>query len=123
MDNRRNIIKDKSFQFALKTIQYCDKLTSLKKYVISKQMLKSGTSVGANIREAQQAESKLDFIHKLEIALKEVEETDYWLLLCQFSKNYPNPGELINKLNSVRHLIIAIIVSTKNNRGKSKQTQ
>ena len=57
-------------------------LEELKKYVISNQLLKSGTSVGANVREAQNCESKADFIHKFKIAAKDADETEYWLLLC-----------------------------------------
>lgn len=57
-----------------------------KKFVIAKQLLKSGTSIGANSVEAQNAESKADFIHKIKIAAKEADETQYWLLLCDFAK-------------------------------------
>jgi four helix bundle protein len=60
------------------------------KYVIAKQILKAGTSIGANVREAQNAESKIDFIHKMKIAAKEADETEYWLLLCNRSNAYAN---------------------------------
>ena len=60
-----------------------------KKYVVANQLLRAGTSIGANVHEAQNAESRADFIHKIKIALKELEETKYWLLLCENSKNYP----------------------------------
>ncbi len=62
-----------------------------KKYVITRQLMRSGTSIGANIREAQDAESNQDFIHKLKFAAKEADETEYWLKLCKKSKNYPSP--------------------------------
>jgi four helix bundle protein len=75
-----------------------------RKYVIARQILKSGTSIGANIRESQGAESKADFIHKLKIAAKEAEETEYWLLLCEKSKDYPKPSELKTKLLSLQKL-------------------
>ncbi|NCT11115.1 MAG: four helix bundle protein [Flavobacteriia bacterium] len=88
--NKENIIVKKSFEFALAIISYCESLEELKKYIIARQLLKSGTSIGANIREAQNAESKADFIHKMKIAAKEADETEYWLLLCQNSLNYPN---------------------------------
>jgi len=64
----RNLILELSFQFALNIIAYCEVLEEKRRFVISQQLLKSGTSVGANIREAQSAKSKIDFIHKLKIA-------------------------------------------------------
>lgn len=79
---KRNEILELSFDFALQLIDYCELLEEKRKYVIARQLLKSGTSVGANIREAQNAESNQDFIHKLKIAAKEADETEYWLLLC-----------------------------------------
>jgi four helix bundle protein len=88
-NDEENEILNVSFQFALMVIEYCEILEDHKKYVIPRQLLKSGTSIGANIKEAQNAESKVDFLHKLKIAAKEVEETTYWLQLCKHSKNYP----------------------------------
>jgi len=76
-----------SFEFALQIIVYCELLEENRKFVIAHQLLKSGTSIGANIREVQNAESNSDFIHKLKIAAKEADETEYWLLLCQKSSN------------------------------------
>ena len=85
MNGKPNILKDKSFAFALRITKLYKYLGEDKKeFVLSKQMLRSGTSVGANNREAQNAESKLDFIHKLAISQKECDETLYWLeLLCK----------------------------------------
>ena len=82
-----NILKDKSFAFALRTIKCYEYLKTVKKeFVISKQMLRCGTSIGANVRESEQAESKADFIHKLSISsLKEANETAYWLELLEQS--------------------------------------
>jgi len=74
-DDKKNVIIEKSLQFALKIIEFCEQLEAQKKYVVANQLLKSGTSAGANIREAQNAESKADFIHKLKIASKELDET------------------------------------------------
>ena len=78
----KNPVVDKSIEVALMVINYCEVLQAERKYVISRQLLKSGTSIGANIHEAQNAESKADFIHKMKIATKELEETKYWLILC-----------------------------------------
>lgn len=113
MKNTGNIIVDKSFAFALKVINYCEVLEQNKKFVISHQLLKSGTSIGANINEAQSSESRADFIHKLKIAAKEAEETKYWLLLCQEAANYPFDETLINDLSEILRLLTSIINSAK----------
>jgi four helix bundle protein len=78
----RNLILEKSLEFALEIIEFSEQLEAHRKFVISNQVLKSGTSIGANINEAQSCESRADFIHKLKIAAKEAQETSYWLTLC-----------------------------------------
>ena len=83
METKENIILKKSIEFSLTLIEYVEVLEANKKYIIARQLLKSGTSIGANIHEAQNAESKADFIHKVKIAAKEVEETKYWLTLSK----------------------------------------
>ena len=85
MSEKQQPLKDKSFLFALRIVKLYRYLTEEKKeYVLSKQLLRSGTSIGANIREAQNAQSSADFIHKLSISQKECDESLYWLeLLCQ----------------------------------------
>lgn len=98
---RRNVILEKSFDFALTIIAFSELLESQNKYVISKQLLRSGTSIGANIREAQSCESKADFVHKLKIAAKESEETKYWLLLCKHSPAYPFDESILSKLDEI----------------------
>lgn len=81
-EHKEGTLKGKSFQFSIKCVNTYKFLTEAKKeFILSKQLLRSGTSVGANIREAQNAESKMDFIHKLGIAQKECDETLYWLEL------------------------------------------
>jgi len=111
---KRNEILELSFEFALQIITYCETLEEMRKYVIARQLMKSGTSIGANIREAQNSESQADFIHKLKIAAKEAEETEYWLLLCQKSNNYPSPDKLPNHLTSIKKLLNSIITTMKN---------
>jgi four helix bundle protein len=103
---KENEILKLSFDFALHIIEYCELLEQNRKYVISKQLLKSGTSIGANVREAQDAESKADFIHKMKIAAKESNEVEYWLHLCNLSQNYPNCEGLI-----AQHLVIKKLLS------------
>lgn len=84
MSERKSIIKDKSFAFAVRIVRLYKHLCENKKeYVLSKQLLRSGTAVGVLVREAQNAESKADFIHKLGIAQKECDETTYWLELLK----------------------------------------
>jgi len=85
-----NLILKLSFEFALKIVEYCELLNEGRRFVIANQLLRSGTSIGAKIREAQNAESKQDFIHKFKIAAKEAEEVEYWLLICKHSKGYPD---------------------------------
>lgn len=90
MYNKKSILKDNSFQFALRIISLYKVLSNeQKEYVMSKQLLRSATSVGANIREAQNAQSNADFIHKLYISQKECDESIYWLELL-FHSNYIN---------------------------------
>jgi len=112
-NDKDNLIVKLSLEFALETIAYAELLEERKKYLISKQLLKSGTSIGANIREAQNAESKADFIHKMKIAAKEADETEYWLILCEMSKNYPKPDILKEKLQSIINILSKIISSAK----------
>ena len=112
--NKRNDILELSFDFALQIISYCEQLEEKRKYVIARQLLKSGTSIGANIREAQNSESNQDFIHKLKIAAKEADETQFWLLLCEKSSNYPSPNDLTATIISIKKLLNAIIATMKN---------
>jgi four helix bundle protein len=112
-DDKSNVIIDLTFQFSLKIIEFCEYLEQNKKYVLARQLLKSGTSIGANVREAQNAESKADFIHKFKVAAKEADETEYWLLLCKESKHYPDSTELLTELHIIIKIISKIISSSK----------
>jgi four helix bundle protein len=113
MEVKENVIIKLTFKFALDIIKYSEALQDEKKFVIANQLLKSGTSIGANIREAQNAESKADFIHKFKIAAKEIEETIYWLELCKFSNNYPNVDDLIEQVNNISRIVNKIIITSK----------
>jgi four helix bundle protein len=101
----KNPVVKLSFEFSLAIISFCEILEQQKKFVLARQLLKSGTSIGANVIEAQNAESKADFIHKFKIAAKEGEETQYWLLLCEFSENYPSCKELLEKIESINKIM------------------
>lgn len=111
-----NVVKDKSFDFAIRIIKLYRYLIDAKKeFVLSKQILRSGTAIGALIREAEQAESKADFIHKLSIALKEANETDYWLQLL-YQTEYINKKEfeiIGSNLTELLKLLTSIIKTTK----------
>ena len=116
-----NIIKSKSFNFALKIIKIYQYLTLEKKeFVLSKQLLRSGTAIGALVREAEQAESKLDFIHKLAIAQKEANESDYWLELLFKSEYLSETQYQSSKLDIVEisKIIASIIITSKQRIGK-----
>jgi four helix bundle protein len=112
-DDKENLIVKLTFEFALDIIVFAEELEEQRKYVIAKQILRSGTSIGANVREAQNAESKNDFIHKLKIAAKEADETEYFLLLCKFSETYPFREEIVNKLIVINKILSKIISSSK----------
>ena len=109
-EERKNIIVEKTYAFALQIVQLYKSLVEKKEFVLSKQVLRSGTSVGANFHEAIASESKKDFIHKLSIAAKEARETDYWLKLLkdsdyikseEFNKLKNSCDEIIKILNSI----------------------
>ena len=111
-----NIVEDKSFNFAVRIINLYKFLASKKKeHTLSKQLLRSGTSIGANIAEAQQAQSKSDFISKMNIALKEAAETKYWIKLLK-STDYLTEKESASILNDcieIEKLLVKIIKTSK----------
>ena len=115
---RKNIIEEKSFNFALEIIKIVKVVQSnFNEYVLSKQVMRSGTAIGAMVREAEHAESKKDFIHKMSIGLKEANETRYWLDLL-FKSNYIGKDEyakLNNEITQVIKILASIVKSAKNN--------
>lgn len=119
MTKKDNQIVDLSLEFSLKIIEFSELLEEQRKFVIARQILRSGSSIGANINEAQKAESRADFIHKLKISAKEANETEYWLKLCEKAKSYSNPEGLLEMLLS-KKLLSKIIHSTKQNNQQIK---
>ncbi len=118
----KSIIGDKSFLFALEIIKLYKCLTKDKEFQLSAQVLRSGTSIGANAREAEQAQSKMDFIHKMNISLKEANETEYWLELL-YKSEYIQKDMYINLQNKcveLKKMLIAIIKTSKRNLAESK---
>lgn len=111
--DKDNLIVQFSFEFAKEIISYCQTLQALKHYNLANQLFRSGTSIGANVREAQNAESKADFIHKSKIAAKVADETKYWLMLCDISDGYPEFKALLIKVESIHKIISKIVASSK----------
>jgi four helix bundle protein len=112
-----NIVKNKSFDFSLLIIKLYQFLCDKKEFVLSKQLLRSGTAIGALVREAEQAESSKDFIHKLSIALKEANESEYWIELL-FQSGYFDEiafKSLQSDVKELLRLLISIIKTSKGN--------
>lgn len=111
-----NAIGEKSFHFAVRIVNLCKYLQAeQKEYVLSKQVLRSGTSIGANVAEAQQAQSKPDFASKLNIALKEAKETDYWLRLLHATAylNDTQFASMISDCDEIESLLVSIVKASK----------
>ena len=111
--DKPNIIVDKTIDFSLSIIRYCEVLDNQKKYIIARQLLRSATSIGANVFEAQNAESKADFIHKMKIAAKEASEVLYWLILCERSEGYYFQLKFRDDVDQIVKIISKIIASAK----------
>ncbi|SDM93421.1 four helix bundle protein [Daejeonella rubra] len=108
-----NPIVLKTFSFAVNAAKYCQVLQKSKDFPLANQLFKSSTSIGANVREAQNAESKADFIHKFKIAIKEVDETEYWLALCKELHNHSELPALNEQLIEIQKIINKIISTSK----------
>lgn len=114
--NKPNVIRDKSFDFALRIVKLYKFLIQNNEYVLSKQLLRSGTAIGALVREAEHAESTADFVHKMAIAQKETNESDYWIELLSRSQ-YLNEEQFISlsaDIKEIHKIIASIIITTKN---------
>jgi four helix bundle protein len=109
----KNPLLKHTIEFAQMISDYCDSLYASKKFIIANQLFKAGTSIGANCMEAQNAESKQDFVHKLKISAKEADETEYWLLLSKEVINYPEIQNLLDELKTIQKIITKIIATTK----------
>lgn len=111
---KQNLIQDKTFDFAVKIIRIYKGLTSNhKEFVLSKQLLRSGTSIGANVNEAIEAQSRADFIHKLSISLKEARETEYWIRLLIASEYLEESIDIHKDVQEIIRILTAIIKTTK----------
>ena len=112
-NSQPNPLVSKSFNFSLQIVRICQQLQSGNNFVFANQLLKSGTSIGANIREAQSSESRADFIHKLKIASKEAQETEYWLLLLRESGILIPDQTVFDSLLEVQKILTRSIVTAK----------
>ncbi|MBL7721031.1 MAG: four helix bundle protein [Chitinophagaceae bacterium] len=112
-NDKPNLIVDKTFQYALKVLDYAEKLYAIKRFALADQIIRSGTSIGANVWEAQNAESKADFIHKMKIAAKEGDEQKFWMYLMRFSQHYPDPAEMVSDIEEIERILSAILSSSK----------
>ena len=107
-------LEERTIAFAISTIEFVSLMSRGEAAsVVGKQLLRSATSIGANYREANRAESKADFIHKMKIAAKEADETEYWLLLCKRAENYPDSENLQMEVREIIRILSKIISSSK----------
>jgi four helix bundle protein len=118
---KENIIETKSYQFAIDIVKTCRQLVEKnREFILSKQLIRSGTSIGANVKEAEQAQSKADFLSKMNIALKEANETGYWLNLLK-DTDYITESDFKTLNDSCEELIsilVKIVVTTKKSLGR-----
>lgn len=112
MADKPNLIVDLTFSFSLKIIAFTEQLEARKKFNMANQLFRSGTSIGANVCEAQGAESKNDFKHKCKVAYKEAGETEYWLKLCKYAESYPFEQDMLDDIQSILKILGRIISST-----------
>ncbi|MBC7554618.1 MAG: four helix bundle protein [Taibaiella sp.] len=110
---KKNLIVQLTFEFALMSVKFCALLDEHKKWSLSNQLLRASLSIGANVKEAQNAESKADFIHKMKIAAKEADEVEFYIDVCNSSELLPNCDELAEKITSICKVLNKIISSSK----------
>ncbi len=109
----KHILKERSLDFAATIISFCDLLKEKKMFEISNQLIRSASSIGANIYEAEYAESPSDLLHKLKISEKEASETQFWLELCSRNKQIEVPQDILRKLSEIKRMLGASIITIK----------
>ena len=110
---KKNLIVSLSFELAVETLDFCAVLDDMKKWSLANQIMRAALSIGANVKEAQNAESKNDFIHKMKISAKEAEELEFYFEVCNASKTLPSAQELLDKTQSVCRVLNKIIATSK----------
>ncbi len=113
MEEKENLIVVLTTSFSIKILKYCQTLNQEKHFHLSNQLLKSSTSIGANVSEAPNSESLIDFIHKMKIAAKEGSETEYWLDVCKNTNSLDGHSELMNDIISIKKVLSKIISTSK----------
>jgi len=117
---KENVLKSKSYLFAIRIVKLSQYLQQTKKeFVLSKQILRSGTAVGALVREAEYGQSKIDFVHKLSIALKEANETEYWICILH-DTGYIHKNEFESMSADCKELLKLLIASVKTTKERNK---
>lgn len=111
---KKNIVLEKSFLFAASILDLNELVVEKRQFELARQLVRSGTSIGANVRESQRAVSTADFINKLGVALKEADETDYWLRLIDLKVTSVDK-QLFSELEALMKLLVSIINTTKRN--------
>jgi len=106
-------ILHQSIEFAVSAIRFCEALNQQKQFVISRQLVRCATSIGANAMEAQQSESRADFVHKMKIAAKEAAETQYWLIVCEQAILRCDTAPMLQALGSINRLLFTIVSTSK----------
>ncbi|HEY0678378.1 MAG TPA: four helix bundle protein [Chitinophagaceae bacterium] len=117
---KNNLIIRLSFEFALSAMKFCQKLDDERKYIIANQLLRSALSIGANVREAQNAESTADFIHKMKIACKEADESEYYLMLIENAYHFDEVKKLLDEIIIINRILNKIITTSQRNRKQKK---
>ena len=117
---RESVLKRKSYAFAIRIVQLCQSLMTSREYVLSKQVLRSGTAIGAMIREAEFGQSKADFVYKMTVALKEANETEYWLLLLNDTGYFSDKHSFDTLRSDCKELIAMLVATVKTVRGSEK---
>lgn len=112
---KENLIVQLTFRFSLDAIAFSEKIYELKRYRMADQVFGSCTAIGANVREAQNARTKIEFVSKLKVAAQEADEAEYWLLLCKESPFYPDTSDLLVQLESILKVLNKIIASSNGN--------
>ena len=115
MNEKKNVIKDKSYRFAIEIVHLYKEMVNENEFVLSKQIVRSGTSIGANVEEAIAAQSRKDFISKMSIASKEAREVNYWLRLLKDTKlvNVNGIDQLLKESEEMIRIITSIVKSSK----------
>jgi len=118
---RESVLKRKSYAFAIRIVKLCQSLTTSGEYVLSRQVLRSGTAIGAMIREAEFGQSKTDFVYKMTVALKEANETEYWLLLLNDTGYFSDKHTFDAMQSDCKELIAMLVATVKTVRKKGEQ--